>query len=722
MDEKHSAFLEDNFLSILESISDPIFVLTPDLRIIFANPAAQEKFCPDAAELRGQPCTAVFKHAHSKENCPVCRVFEDGQPHHAEIHYLREQEASPRVYQIVASPIHDTKGKVAAAVEVMRDITEMKDLENNIRRSKDRYQDLFESISVAIYSTDIHGIIFSLNRKGEELLGYSSSELIGQHINVVLPEEEIEESRKKVQVLLRGETLPPFETELIARNGDRKKVEVYLNPIREDGLVVGFQGIASDITLRKQLEEEYKSFTQELESQVAELSFLNQLGDMLMDTRTLDKILSMLLVAVTARQGLGFNRAFLLLLNPEKEILEGKFAIGPSDAHEAGLIWSRLDRQQQTLREILESVRQFGFQEDVEVNRIIRSLRVPLSNKDHILVRALMEQRAINVTDGHNGPKGISGLDTVLGTGSFVVVPLVTPRGPVGSLLVDNAITGKPIRDEDLGRLKVVSYYASAAIENSLLHQSLQEKVRMLNKVTEDLKKNRDRLVRAEKLSAVGEMSASIAHEIRNPLVAIGGFTRYILKRMSQDDKNRGYLEIIVKEVDRLENILRGILDFVRLTEIYPTPTDINVIIRQIFEILDLELLEASIEPKQELSDDLPELLIDPDRIRQVLINVSRNAIQAMPESGTLTVRSFQRYGRVVVEVEDTGIGIANAEDPKIFEPFYTSKNTGLGLGLTISSQILKIHGGTISARTGKDRGTVIIIEIPIKQDKMEPT
>jgi len=722
MDERQTAFLQDNFLLILESISDPILVLTPDFRILFANHAVQEKFGLIADELRGQSCRAVFKHAHIKEECPACRVFEDGKPHQAEIPYLREQETASRVYQVVASPVRDSEGKVAAAVEVMRDISEIKALEKAIRRSKDRYQDLFESTSVAIYSTDIHGVILSLNRKGEALLGYSSKELIGQHVSVLLPKEEIVASREKAKVLLRGEALPPFETEFIARDGERKKVEVYLSPIREEGRVVGFQGIASDITLRKQLEEEYKRFARELEFQVAELSFLNQLGDMLMDTRELHKILFMLLIAVTARQGLGFNRAFLLLLNPEKEELEGKFAIGPSDAHEAGLIWSRLDRRGQTLREILESVRQSGFQEDARVNQIVRSLRIPLSNRNHLLVRALLEQRSISIKDGDNETTDISGLDAVLGTGSFVVVPLVTPRGPVGTLLADNAITGKPIRDEDLERLKVVSYYASAAIENSLLHQSLEEKVRMLNKVTNDLRENRDRLVRAERLSAVGEMSAGVAHEIRNPLVAIGGFTRYILKRMPQDDQNRKHLEIIVKEVDRLENILRGILDFVRLAEVHPTPTDINVIIRQIFEMLEPELLEASIKARKELSNDLPELHIDPDRIRQVLINIYRNAIQAMPESGTLTVRSFQRNGRVIVEVEDTGIGIPNPEDPKIFEPFYTSKNTGLGLGLTISSQVLKIHGGIISARAGRDRGTVIIIEIPIKQDETGPT
>jgi len=128
--------------------------------------------------------------------------------------------------------------------------------------------------------------------------------------------------------------------------------------------------------------------------------------------------------------------------------------------------------------------------------------------------------------------------------------------------------------------------------------------------------------------------------------------------------------------------------------------------------------VETSIEPKLELSDNLPQLLVDPDRLRQVLINVYRNAIQAMPQGGVLTVRSFERDDRVLLEVEDTGIGMSDPENVKIFDPFYTSKHTGLGLGLTISSQILKIHGGSISTRAGKDRGTVIVIEIPVKQDQ----
>lgn len=717
MDERQWELLQNNFLLFLESITDPVLVLRPDRRIIFANHAVKEKLgIPDMDQLTGLTCAALSEKARCQGECPACAVFEDGQAHQNEILLFREKESSPRVYLSVASPVRDAEGKVVAAVEVMRDITEIKALENALRKARDRYQDLFENTSVAIYSTDIHGVIVSLNRKAEELLGYSSKELIGQNIRVILPEEELSQSRQKAQSLLKGEPLLSFETDFITRKGGRKKVEVYLSPIREDGRVVGFQGIANDITLRKQLEEEARRFTRELESQVAELSFLNQLGDMLMDTRNLDEILSILLVTVTARQGLGFNRAFLLLLNEQKERLEGKFAVGPGNAYEAGLIWSRLERRQQTLRETLESVRQSGLPEDLHVNKIVRSLRIPLSNKDHILIRTLTEQRAINIKDAHYNSHALSGIDALLGTRSFVVVPLVTPRGPVGTLMADNAITAKPIRDEDLGRLKVVSYYASAAIENSLLYQSLQEKVRSLNKLTEDLRQNHDRLVRAEKLSAVGEMSANIAHEIRNPLVAIGGFTRYILKRMPQDYPDRHYLDIIVKEVDRLENILRGILDFVRPLEIHRIPTDINAIIRQTFEMLEPELMEARIEPRQELTEDLPQLLIDPDRSRQVFINVYRNAIQAMTEGGVLTARSYQRDNRVVVEVEDTGCGMENPEDARIFQPFFTSKHTGLGLGLTISSQILKIHGGTISARGGKDRGTIISIEIPIEQ------
>jgi len=720
MDERILDLLQDNFLLILESISDPILVLTPDLRVIFANQAAKEKlgFDMGVKEARALSCKILFEKARCQGECPSARVFEDGQPHQTEVMLFREHEATPRVFLNVASPVFSGEAKVVASVEVMRDITDMKALENAIRKSKNRYQDLFENTSVSIYSTDTHGAILSLNRKAEELLGYTSDELIGEHVRVIMPEEEIARSLERARTLLRGGSLPPFETDFISRDGERKRVEVYLTAIREEGQVLGFQGIASDITLRKQLEEEYQRFTTELESQVAELSFLNQLGDMLMETRELNEILSMVLVAVTARQGLGFNRAFLLLLNDDKERLEGKIAVGPSDAHEAGIIWPRLEHLHQTLREILESKRRPGSTEDIQVNKIVRSLQVPLSDEDHILVRALNEQRALNVTDGRDGDNAASGLDTVLGASSFVVVPLVTPRGPVGALVADNAITGKPIRDEDLDRLRVVSYYVSAAIENSLLYQNLQEKVHSLNKATEALRKNRDRLVRAERMSAVGEMSASIAHEIRNPLVAIGGFTRYILKRIPEDDPNRHYLDIIVNEVDRLENILTGVLDFVRTVKVHRVPSEINQIIRQVFEVLEPEIVETSIEPKLELSDNLPQLLVDPDRLRQVLINVYRNAIQAMPQGGVLTVRSFERDDRVLLEVEDTGIGMSDPENVKIFDPFYTSKHTGLGLGLTISSQILKIHGGSISTRAGKDRGTVIVIEIPVKQDQ----
>jgi two-component system NtrC family sensor kinase len=243
---------------------------------------------------------------------------------------------------------------------------------------------------------------------------------------------------------------------------------------------------------------------------------------------------------------------------------------------------------------------------------------------------------------------------------------------------------------------------------------SLEEEVR---KKSEEIKSAQGRLVQAEKLAALGRLTADIAHEIRNPLTALGGFGRRLL-RMAENEKEKEYAEIVVAEVDRLEHILRDVLTFSREAKLsFERQPLAKAVEGTLAAYLDL-CREQSIEVETDFAADLP-VLLDRDQIRQAADNLVSNAIDAMAGGGTLSVATAEEelngITYVALHVSDTGPGIPEDKLPLIFEPFYTTKKIGhgTGLGLSISRKIMEEHGGFISARNGADGGLTMSLFFP---------
>jgi len=459
-----------------------------------------------------------------------------------------------------------------------------------------------------------------------------------------------------------------------------------------------------------------KALEEKLGDVIWELSVLNEVSSILLSTMELDEILHIILTGVTAGEGFGFNRAFLFLVDDEAGILEGKIAMGPSDREEAGRIWSTLGARKASLREMLKSYQSATGREDVRVNEIVDSLKIPLADKDHLLIRALSGKRSFNVTKDRADLPVLSELEKALGTDSFAVVPLVSRGEAIGVLLADNMINGRPIEDEDVDVLQTFANHASSAIENSRLYGKLSDKVAELEEANRALKENQDKLVRSERLSAVGEAAARIAHEIRNPLVAIGGFARSMLKRLPEGDPNRRYSAIIASEVVRLEKMLSQTLDFVRPREPQFKRADLNGLIRGTLSVMENETAKAKVSAKLNLAENLPGVVMDEDQIREVLLNIFRNALHAMPGGGELKVSTRRDEALVLIDIEDTGVGIPEDNMKRLFEAFFTTKPDGTGLGLTISSKVIQSHNGAIGVKSQEGAGSVFTISLPIEQ------
>lgn len=269
------------------------------------------------------------------------------------------------------------------------------------------------------------------------------------------------------------------------------------------------------------------------------------------------------------------------------------------------------------------------------------------------------------------------------------------------------------------------------AIPLGMLSQKLKSdknKIENLNKdlegYIEELRNIQGKLIQVEKLSALGRLTADVAHEIRNPLTSIGGFARRLDKKLVKDSREKRYAEIVVSEVDRLERILRDVLTFSRESKFEMEYQEINGTIKEALQSFVDICNEQGIVIVEELDHSIPKSLIDRDQIRQALINLISNAIDVMSGGGKLKVRTYiERFNAVdyvVVEVDDTGPGLTAEAMNMVFEPFFTTKEigAGTGLGLSICKKIIDEHNGLIFVDSEMGEGTSFKMLFP--HQKME--
>ena len=450
---------------------------------------------------------------------------------------------------------------------------------------------------------------------------------------------------------------------------------------------------------------------QENQVKMQRISTLHNVARALMSTVKMERLLSIMLYALISRGGLNFSRAILFLTSDDGERLCARMAMGPHDRQEARRI-GRLPR------ELLDDGAAGAAGEEVR-NLLwsdIGNIVVTLSDDSCLVARAVKEKRPVRSESGCGAP----GSDAALRGGfcgahpdSFAAVPLMVKGEARGAVYVDNLFQERPITEEDIQLLTMFASNACLAMENASLYESLQGAL-------DTIRTTQDRLVQSEKLMALGEMAARIAHEIKNPLTAIGGFARRIASPPAGGGAHsfERYAQIILKEVERLERIINETLYFSREMVSAFRIVNLNVEIREVLWMFREEFEEAGISTVVDLSPDLPPISADPDQIRQVVWNLVSNAIQAMEGSGVLTVVTHiadpAEGTGVVLEVSDTGGGIPHDVVHNIFNPFFTTKAKGTGLGLPIVHAIVEKHGGTIHLDNREGVGVAFSIFLPL--------
>lgn len=449
---------------------------------------------------------------------------------------------------------------------------------------------------------------------------------------------------------------------------------------------------------------------------VFQLTRLRQFGELMQGVLDLDRLLKFVLTCVTAGQGLGFNRAMLFLVDYDRHVMEGRLGVGPANAEEAGRIWSQIAEDAVSLEDLLARV-EHGPHDMSAMDRLAMAVSVSLDDADHILVQCASARKPVVVENAGDDPRVREDFRSLVNSNRFVLVPLIAQNRSVGVVLADNLYSGEPIDQENVELLCMFANQAAIAIENAESYQRLEEEKAHLEQAYRDLADAQDKLVRSERLVAIGRMAAHVAHEIRNPLVNIGGFANAMSTRhdMPREDIEK-YASIISGEVRRLEGILARVMDFAKPPHPLVRRARVDAVILDTLDQLRPRAREQEVEVVTNLNDGETALYIDPDQIKQVLLNLFQNALDAMKEGGLLEIGSRVAGRNIVITVRNTGRPIHPEDLANLFEPFFSTKPGGTGLGLTVSQKIIQDHGGDIRAASSLARGTIFTITLPLQR------
>jgi PAS domain S-box-containing protein len=681
-------------------------------------------------------------------------------------------------------------------------------------------QSLIDNTADAIITTDLNRTIQSWNIGAENMYGYTREEAVGKSY-LLIPDFMLDIERVYTEGVKKGETLKNLETVHRKKDGSLIDVSLTMSPIKDiQGNIIGISGISRDITHRKKTEREL----------IRKNDMLNRLifiSSAMRSTLNLDRLLRMILTAVTMGDGFGFNRAMLFLLDEERNVLKGAMGVGPSGHEEAWRIWSTLSMENKNLNDLIEEIERGPLKKDSFMDKLCCSMEIPLDEVS-VLTMSLKNKIPYNVKDVHLQEFADPLFMQHLGSTAYAVIPLVSQGKAIGVLWVDNHFSRRPITDDDIEYLKGFTSQIASAIENARLFERVYQAEKELENIFEsiddmlyvtdvdyvirnvnravteklgmsakdiigkksfevfhhvfaecetrfremvnntdepfieeiedknsdntyliscspiinsvgkpigtvhivrdvtEIKKLRARVHESERMAALGEIAAKVAHEIRNPLLSIGGFARRLEKRLNGGLSD--YAKIIVEEVRRLEQILNDTLSFAKSSRIERTELDLCKIIESVTDLLEPVILEN----KNRLIKDLKPLhvCVSPDRFREALMNIINNANQFTSE-GNITISIDKRTINVidttgkltkrneaVISISDTGCGIKKEDMPRIFDPFFTTRTNGTGLGLAITKRIIEEHGGMIEVHSTTGEGTTFKIYLTCKEDE----
>ena len=436
----------------------------------------------------------------------------------------------------------------------------------------------------------------------------------------------------------------------------------------------------ADKKIIEQKYEEVYRLNQELNRKIRQLIAIQDTGKAILSVLNIEQLLAVIMNILFSVCRI--NRAIIMLVNKEKECLEF--------LHGTGL--------------------------DNATRKKIKDYKVPLHRVSNMLVRVTSTGRSEYIPQVEASPLKKDNILLAQGkpTSAFVV-PLITRSKVIGVIATDG-VEGKGVPEETRETLEIFAPQIAIAIENARLYRSLQEKM-------DDLKRSQALLSRAEKFSFLGNLAARLAHEIKNPLTAIGTFIQLLPSKYEDEEFRKDFYEIAMEETMRVNKLITELLDLVKPRETHFAYGDLHELIKKTILLISPQSKARNIELRAVLDDTIGPVWMDGEKIKQVILNLLSNALDFTPESGLIEIETTKgsrenKMEEICIEVRDNGIGIPPSDLNRIFEPYFTTKHkssihNGTGLGLFIAYQHMQDHGGTIEVKSGVDRGATFVLTLP---------
>jgi two-component system sensor histidine kinase HydH len=438
--------------------------------------------------------------------------------------------------------------------------------------------------------------------------------------------------------------------------------------------------------------QQVETLAERNERMVQNLTTLQEVSQALLTTVQEDRLLDIIIQGIIQPSGLGFDRVLILQVDETSQTILGR---------------KGAQRPAETPALPLAEVLFMPLAAEIQV----ADWQIPISPGLGAMAQAVLRRRPVHQHPSQPRTDTAVPWQKSFDAQEYFLVPLVVKDRATGLIMVDNQASGRPLEPEPLHALQMLATQAALMLENAHLYSTIEANNRELMLI-------RERMLESDRLAALSSLASGMAHEIRNPLVSIGGFARRIGKLVDKNTPLRGYVEVIQEEVSRLEKLLREILDFTGENLSYFGDHNLDQLIEDTLVLVLRDLEVSNIKVVKEL-EPVPRIHCDDRQIKQVFYNLFQNARQAMQgRGGTLKIHTYPQEREdgiyAAAAISDTGGGIPLDVLHNIFNPFFSTKDHGTGLGLSIAQRIVARHYGHIEVKNELGKGVTFVVTLPI--------
>jgi PAS domain S-box-containing protein len=749
---------EKRYRSVVDNIAIGVSVIGPSMEILALN-AQMKRWFPDVEVSKRPICFRAFNNPPRDAVCSYCpthKTLADGQVHES----ITSTPTGDKIrrFRVISSPVKDEKGNVIEAIEMVEDVTERSRLEEGLKSHSERLEELIKERTREI--TEDEERSRALNLYGgkvnsaqtldqvyewtldamETVLGFSHASFLivgndalhsGYQRGYLSPIGELPLDGSKGGVTVRAAVtrktvlLPDVSKDKLyvrwSVDAPANRSELAVPVVAEDE-VLGVLNVESEEL--KAFDERDAMMLEVLASHAAtaivNIEHRNELEKRNAQQASLMKSSAEMIHSVDLRQrlqaildavrGLGWGRVVISLVDENFEIRKAEDVVASGLAEEERLyLWDHRKAGNVWKERLGPQFERFKMGE---------FYYLPWSDS---FVREKFSQ---GVVLSHLSQKQMLDWDP----DDLLYAPLRLADGRiVGVMSIDDPADGRRPTKDSLAAFELFLYQAAVAIENARLIQQLNEAKNEIQgyagqleeKVkerTRELVDAQSQLLRAQRLAAIGELAGMVGHDLRNPLTGISGATYYLKMKLGEklNDKEREMFETMEKAIAYSNKIINDLLEYSREIRLELFETEPKTLLAEALSLMKVPQEVAVID----LMEKEPRLKVDKEKMHRVFVNIIKNAFDAMPNGGKLTVKSEKEGDNVAFSFSDTGTGMSKEVLDKIWSPLFTTKAKGMGFGLPICKRIVEAHGGKITITTVADKGSTFRITLPIEPKK----